>query len=78
MEFDVRRWAGAVLGTLAVIAVVAVNVAQGDIVAAAIVFLVLGLLLWWSWPGRVGSHVGHAAAQETAGDDDVIVYWRPG
>lgn len=36
-----------------------------------------GLALW-SWPGRVGRHVSHADAQAAAGDDDVIVYWRPG
>ncbi len=33
---------------------------------------------WWSWPGRRGRHRPHAEALAAAGDDDIIVYWRPG
>jgi hypothetical protein len=42
---------------------------------ALVFFLVLA---WWSWPLRTGRHISHADAQAGAGDDDVIVYWRPG
>lgn len=38
-------------------------------------FLLVGL--WFTRPGRSGVSIGHAAAQ-ALGDDNVIVYWRPG
>ncbi len=45
---------------------------------AWLVVVVFGAAAWWSWPGRRGRHVPHAEALAAAGDDDVIVYWRPG
>lgn len=63
-----------------VVGVVAVVVTAGDGNAGLAVVLlgVVALFGWWSWPGRRGPHRNHAEAQATAGDDDVIVYWRPG
>ena len=62
--------------------VVVINAIQGDVVPATI-FLALAALLfalvaWWTAPSRGGPHTSHTAAQAAAGDDDVIVYWRPG
>lgn len=60
---------GAVLLALAVI--------DGD--PFSFLFLALFAVIgWWSWPGRRGRHTPHAEAQAAAGDDDVVVYWRPG
>ncbi|MDY7104106.1 MAG: glutaredoxin domain-containing protein [Actinomycetota bacterium] len=47
------------------------------IVAAAIALGVLALA-WRLSPLRRDRHVPHAEAMESAGPDDVIVYWRPG
>jgi hypothetical protein len=67
---------------MAGLVVVVINYIQGDAVFATILLallgLLLGLLLWWTWPGRGGAHISHAAAQAAASDGDVIVYWRPG
>lgn len=72
------RWLPLLCGLgFGVIAVV-VNVVSGDYLMAAVVGIVLAALTWWIWPGRTGSHVTHAEAQDRASDDDVIVYWRPG
>ena len=59
-------------------AAVAVNARDGNVVFAAVLLAVFAVVGWWSWPGRPGSHLTHAEAQAGAGDDDVIVYWRPG
>ena len=78
---DYRRWIG-VSGLMAGLVVVVINYVQGDVVFATILLVLLGvllgLLLWWTRPGRGGAHISHAAAQAAAGDGDVIVYWRPG
>jgi ABC-type microcin C transport system permease subunit YejB len=60
-----------------VVAVV-VNFAQGNTGFAVVLLVLFAGIAWWSWPGRQGSHVAHAAAQAEADDDDVVVYWRPG
>lgn len=78
---DYRKWIGA-SGVMAGLIVVAVNFLQGDTAFATILLVLLGLLLgllvWWTRPSRDDAHVSHAVAQSAAGDDDVIVYWRPG
>lgn len=33
---------------------------------------------WWLSPLRRGRHVPHARAQAESGDDDLVVYWKPG
>lgn len=33
---------------------------------------------WWLSPLHRGRHVSHARAQAMSGDDDLIVYWKPG
>ncbi len=74
----VKRWLPATFGVLCWFGAVVVNYLNGRVVFASVlaaIFLVVG---WWSWPGRRGAHVSHAAAQAAAGDDDLIVYWRPG
>ena len=80
-DMDYRQWFG-VSGVMAGLIVVVINYIQGDAVFATMLLVVLGLLLglllWWTRPSRGGPHVSHAAAREAAGDDDVIVYWRPG
>jgi hypothetical protein len=67
---------------MAGLVVVVINYLQGDALFATILLVLLGvalgLLLWWTQPGRGGSHLSHADAQAAAGDRDVIVYWRTG
>lgn len=62
--------------------VVMIDYSQGQVVFPTIVLIalgvLLGLLIWWTRPGRGGPHMSQAAAQAAAGDDDVILYWRPG
>lgn len=73
-----KRWAPAVFAVACWFGAVVVNYLSGRVVFAtilAVLFLVIG---WWSWPGRRGAHIPHAEAQAAAGDDDLIVYWRPG
>lgn len=55
-----------------------VTAGDGNAGLAVVLLGVVALFGWWSWPGRRGPHRNHAEAQATAGDDDVIVYWRPG
>ncbi|MGF1597410.1 MAG: glutaredoxin family protein [Acidimicrobiales bacterium] len=73
------------IGFSAVVAgliVVVINYLQGDVVFATILLVLLlfllSWLLWWTRSNRGGPHISHAAAQAAAGDNDVIVYWRPG
>lgn len=45
--------------------------------------LVVGLAVllaggWWVSPMRRGRHVRHARARAESGDEDLIVYWKPG
>ncbi|MGI9614676.1 MAG: hypothetical protein ACR2QO_17330 [Acidimicrobiales bacterium] len=77
-RLDFGRWIPASLGVTAGVVAVVVNYAQGNIVFATVLVVVFALIGWWSWPGRIGAHVSHAVASASAGDDDVIVYWRPG
>ena len=77
-RIDLGRWIPATLGIVAGVVAVVVNYAQGNTVFATVLVGMFALLAWWSWPGRNGAHVSHAVAQANAGDDDVIVYWRPG
>lgn len=72
------RWLPAVIAVVAVGAVAVTTALDGSPVQAVPVLAGLAVLGWWSWPGRRGSHMSHAEAQARAGDDDVIVYWRPG
>lgn len=62
--------------------VVIIDFIQGDILVASIVLVgvlvAAVLLVWWTRPSGGGMHVSHAAVQEAASGDDVIVYWRPG
>lgn len=81
LDMDYRRW----FGFSAIVAgfiVVAINAAQGDTAFAVILAIALGAalgaLIWWTQPERGGPHTSHADALATAGDDGVIVYWRPG
>ncbi len=80
-DMDYRQWIG-LSAFLAGLIVVAIDIAQGDVVFAAIVFAIItpafGGLVWWTQPGRGGPHISHAEAQAAASDRDVIVYWRPG
>lgn len=78
---DYRRaigWSAILSGLI----VVVIQYVQGDILSGSIVLAGLvvasALLSWWTQPNRGGLHTNHAAAQAAAGDDDVIVYWRPG
>jgi len=58
--------------------VVGMGTANGNPITTAGWLMALAGLGWWVWPGRKGSHISHSEAQRQAGDDDVIVYWRPG
>lgn len=74
-----NRWLPLVLLALLGVFFVFNTARAGAVTAVDVVFLVLlAGFVWWSWPGRRGSHIDHAAAQAAAGDHDVIVYWRPG
>lgn len=77
-RLDLGRWIPAILGVAAGTVAIVVNYAQGNIVFATVLVVVFALIAWWSWPGRNGAHVSHVDAQANTGDDDVIVYWRPG
>ena len=77
-RFEPGSWIPALLGVVAGIVAVVVNIADGNIAFAVVLLLLFAGIGWWSWPGRQGSHIAHAAAQESASADDVIVYWRPG
>ena len=72
------RWgtALAVVGAGLIIAVI--SWLDGSFVTGAVFLALFAAVGWWAWPGRQGPHVPHQAAQSAAGDDDVIVYWRPG
>lgn len=80
-DMDYRQWIG-MSGVMAGLIVVVINYIQGDVVFATVLagFLavLLGVLVWWTRPGRGGPHISHAAAQAAAGAGDVILYWRPG
>lgn len=78
---DYRRaigWSAILSGLI----VVVIGFSQGDVVFPSILVAVLvmaGVLLtWWTRPSGGGHHVDHAVAQAAAGDEDLIVYWRPG
>ena len=62
--------------------VVVIDFSQGDVLVASIVLagvvVAAGLLVWWTRPSGGGFHVTHTEARKEAGDDGLIVYWRPG
>ncbi len=78
---DYRRaigWSAILSGLI----VVVIDYIQGDTLVASIVLagvvVAAGLLIWWTRPSGGELHVSHAEARKAAGDDDLIVYWRPG
>ena len=75
-----QRIGGSVI--LAGLIVVVINYLQGDTRQATILLVVLtaalGMLIWWTRGKGGGPHISHAAAQASAGDNDLILYWRPG
>lgn len=75
---SIRRWVPALVGVVCWFAAVVVNYLSGQVVFAAILAVLFLVIGWWSWPGRRGAHVSHSDAQAAAGEDDLIVYWRPG
>ncbi len=80
-DMDYRQWIG-MSAVLAGLIAVVINLVQGDTAFAAVLAVMVavlgGVLFWWTRPVRGGPHISHAAAQAAAGDDDVIIYWRPG
>lgn len=72
------RWLPALALTGAGLTLVIMGLIDGTLTSTVISLLVLGVAGWWMWPGRTGPHVSHADAQRAAGDQGVIVYWRPG
>ena len=40
--------------------------------------IVVAVAAWWVSPLRRGPHIDHAQAQAQAGNDDLVVYWKPG
>ncbi|MEM9133469.1 MAG: hypothetical protein AAF962_13580 [Actinomycetota bacterium] len=69
--------AAAILGFGFVVLVVLAVRSGGDVFSLGALAL-YSVIVWWSWPGRRGKHTPHAEALAAAGDDDVIIYWRPG
>lgn len=45
-------------------------------IAVGLVVVLVGS--WWLSPLHRGRHVPHARAQAESGDDDFVVYWKPG
>ena len=73
-----NRWMPALFAIAAGLFAIVSNWLSGNQVFAVILLVFFALIGWWSWPSRQGNHVDHAAAQAAAGDDDLIIYWRPG
>ncbi len=67
----------AALFALGGVALLALAVIDGTVLGY-LFFVAFAVAAWWSWPGRRGRHRPHHEALATAGDDDIIVYWRPG
>jgi mycoredoxin len=72
------RWLPLLVALVAGLAVAVASFLDGQEAWAVVIVLAFAALAWWSWPNRTGTHLSHAQAQATAGDGDVIVYWRPG
>lgn len=73
-----RRWVGPIIVlAAAVFSAVTIYGGRSEITAVAM-GSVMTWYAWWISPLRRGRHVGHRQARSRAGDDDVIVYWRPG
>ncbi len=76
---DYRKRIG-VSGVLTGLIWSAVNYLQGDLIFATILLVLTGVpACWLAWLARPsGGGDTHATAQASAGEDDLIVYWRPG
>lgn len=75
----IERWIPAL--TLLVVGAVLAWDAIGGAGSRWVAAVGLALLLaggWWLSPLHRGRHVPHASAQAESGDDDLIVYWKPG
>lgn len=75
----IERWTPAV-ALLFAGAVLVWDAVQGEGLSPAAVVGLVVLLAggWWVSPVHRGRHVPHASAEAEAGDDDLIVYWKPG
>ncbi|MEM8923493.1 MAG: hypothetical protein AAGD35_08300 [Actinomycetota bacterium] len=62
---------------LGAVVMTALAIQSGNWFSWTFLAVFLGVAVW-AWPGRRGAHTAHAEAMAAAGDDDVIVYWRPG
>jgi len=74
----VDRWLSALAIVFAAVILAAMGASRQSLLTTVLWLLALAVLSWWVWPGRQGTHISHAEAQDQADDDDVIVYWRPG
>lgn len=77
-SLQTSRWLSALPLLAAGAFVVVLGVRGGNPVSTLISLALVGVIGWWSWPGRRGPHVSHADAHTDADPNDVIVYWRPG
>ena len=76
----IERWLPA-LALVVICAILAPDAyAEWGLHPAAVAVLVVTLLVaaWWVSPLHRGPHVDHVRAQARAGDEDLIIYWKPG